>query len=112
MDSEDDSIIDLSEEARNHYEEWFLSLEHRDLKKEYRSLRKELEDAFGEECQKRNIRLFVLPPNSPELNGYVERAHLTHTKAFCEVTDSSFNVVGLKDELLDRRKVSQYDRDI
>jgi putative transposase len=34
----------------------------------------EFEAAFEEECQKRNIRLFVLPPNSPKLNGYVERA--------------------------------------
>ena len=26
----------------------------------------------------RGIRLFVLPPRSPELNGYVERAQRTH----------------------------------
>ncbi|HEU65721.1 MAG TPA: hypothetical protein ENN57_03530 [Chloroflexi bacterium] len=66
----------------------------------------EFEAIFEEECQKRNIRLFVLPPNSPKLNGCVERAHLTHTEEFCEVTDSSFNIVELKDKLLDREKVS------
>ena len=33
---------------------------------------------FEEACQKRDIRLFVLPPRSPKLNGHVERAHLTH----------------------------------
>jgi putative transposase len=51
----------------------------------------EFEAAFEEECQKRNIRLFVLPPNSPKLNGYVGRVHLTHTKEFYGAKDSSFN---------------------
>jgi len=51
----------------------------------------EFEAAFEEECQKRNISLFVLPPNSLKLNGHAERAHLTHTEEFYEVTDSPFN---------------------
>jgi putative transposase len=34
----------------------------------------EFEAVSEEECQERNMKLFVLPPNSPELNGYVERA--------------------------------------
>jgi len=40
---------------------------------------------FEAECQRRGIRLFVLPPRSPKLNGHVERAHRTHTEEFCEV---------------------------
>lgn len=61
----------------------------------------EFEAVFEEECQRRNIRLFVLPPRSPKLNGYVERAHLTHTQEFYEVTGSSFNIAELNSELLD-----------
>lgn len=30
----------------------------------------------------RGIRLFVLPPRSPKLNGYVERAQHTHKEEF------------------------------
>lgn len=48
----------------------------------------EFEAVFEEECQRRNIKLFILPPRSPKLNGHVERAHRTHPKEFCEVTES------------------------
>ena len=61
----------------------------------------EFEAVFEEECQRRNIRLFVLPPRSPKLNGYAERGHRTHTEEFYEVTESSFNVAELKGELLE-----------
>ena len=71
----------------------------------------EFEPIFEEECQKRNSRLFVLPPNSPKLNGYVERAQLTHTEESYEVTDSSFHVPELRNNLLGWEKVSQYNRD-
>ena len=60
----------------------------------------EFEAAFEEECQRRNIKLFILPPRSPKLNGYVERAHRTHTKEFYEVTESSFDIAELRSELL------------
>ena len=40
----------------------------------------EFEAVFEEECQRRDIKLFVLPPRSPKINGYVERAHLRHRK--------------------------------
>jgi len=42
---------------------------------------------FEEECQKRNILLFVLPPRSPKLNGHVERANRTHREEFYEVKE-------------------------
>ncbi len=42
----------------------------------------EFEATFEEECQKRGIRLFVLPARSPKLNGAVEQAHRTHTEEF------------------------------
>jgi transposase InsO family protein len=54
---------------------------------------------FEEECQRRKIRLFVLPPKSPKLNGCVERAHRTHTEEFYEVYEVPWNVIELNPEL-------------
>ncbi len=61
----------------------------------------EFEAIFEEACQRRGIKLFVLPPRSPKLNGAVERAHRTHTEEFYEVTESSFDLSELRDELLE-----------
>jgi transposase InsO family protein len=65
----------------------------------------EFEAIFEEECCRRNIQLFVLPPRSPKLNGCVERAHRTHTEEFYEVTDSSFDLPELRTELLEWERV-------
>jgi putative transposase len=54
---------------------------------------------FEEECERRKIRLFVLPPKSPKLNGCVERAHRTHTEEFYEVYEVPWNVTELNPEL-------------
>ncbi len=54
---------------------------------------------FEEECQRRKIRLFILPPKSPKLNGCVERAHRTHTEEFYEVYEVPWNVTELNPEL-------------
>lgn len=61
----------------------------------------EFKAIFEEECQRCGIRLFVLPPRSPKLNGGVERAHRTHTEDFYEVTDSTFAIDDLDKELLE-----------
>jgi len=60
---------------------------------------------FEESCQQLGIRLFVLPPKSPKLNGAVERANRTHTEEFYEVTPSSWTVVNLNQELLQWEKI-------
>ena len=60
----------------------------------------EFQDVFERECQRRGIKLFVLPPRSPKLNGHVERAQRTHTEEFYEVTDSSFDLPELNRALL------------
>ncbi|MCZ7405567.1 MAG: integrase core domain-containing protein [Candidatus Methanoperedens sp.] len=65
----------------------------------------EFQDAFEEECQKRGIKLFVLPPRSPKLNGHVERAQRTHTEEFYEVTDTSFEIAELNQALLEWERV-------
>lgn len=54
---------------------------------------------FEAECQRRGIRLFVLPPKSPKLNGAVERAQRTHTEEFYEVTECSWTIEALNQEL-------------
>ena len=59
----------------------------------------EFEAEFEQELERRGIRLFILPPRSPELNGYVERAHRTHTEEFYEVTESSFELAELREAL-------------
>jgi transposase InsO family protein len=33
-------------------------------------------------CRERGVRLFVLPPRSPKLNGHVERSNRTHKEEF------------------------------
>jgi len=65
----------------------------------------EFEAAFEEECQRLGIKLFVLPPRSPKLNGHVERAHRPHTEEFYEVTDSSFELPEPNQALLEWEKV-------
>jgi len=65
----------------------------------------EFQDAFERECQRRGIKLFVLTPRSPKLNGYVERAQRTHTEEFYEVTDTSFEMPELNRSLLKREGV-------
>jgi len=65
----------------------------------------EFQDFFEEECQRRGIKLFVLPPRSPKLNGHVERAQRTHTEEFYEVTDTGFEIEELNHALLQWEKV-------
>ncbi|GAI35385.1 unnamed protein product, partial [marine sediment metagenome] len=65
----------------------------------------EFQDAFERECQERGIKLFVLPPRSPKLNGHVERAQRTHTEEFYEVTEASFEIRELNQALLEWEKV-------
>jgi transposase InsO family protein len=54
---------------------------------------------FEQACLERGIRLFVLPPRSPKLNGQVERANRTHTEEFYEITPFSLPITELNREL-------------
>ena len=65
----------------------------------------EFQNTFERECQKRGMKLFVLPPRSPKLNGHVERAQRTHTEEFYEVTDASFELPELNQALLEWEEV-------
>lgn len=59
----------------------------------------EFRDAFEEECKRRGIKLFVLPPCLPKLNGHMERPRRTHTEAFYEVMDTGFEIEDLRQAL-------------
>lgn len=54
---------------------------------------------FEQACHQRGLRLFVLPPRSPKLNGAVERAQRTHTEEFYEVTPCAWQIETLNREL-------------
>lgn len=62
----------------------------------------EFQAAFEEVCQERGIRLFVLPPRFPKLNGHVERAQRTHTEEFYELYDGELEVAHLNQALQER----------
>jgi putative transposase len=51
---------------------------------------------FEQACKDKQIRLFVLPPRSPKLNGCVERAHRTHDEEFYQVYSMTYTVEGIR----------------
>jgi putative transposase len=54
---------------------------------------------FEQACQSKGIKLFVLPPRSPKLNGAVERANRTYREEFYECSDAPPTVQGFKPAL-------------
>jgi len=54
---------------------------------------------FEEVCEARRLRLFVLPPRSPKLNGHVERAQRTHTEEHWELSVGDTDVESMRREL-------------
>jgi putative transposase len=53
----------------------------------------EFKKHFEQACRERGIRLFIIPPRTPKLQCYVERANRTHREEFYEVEN-----IGLKME--------------
>ena len=47
----------------------------------------EFKATFEAACAALRIKLFVLPPKSPRLNGHVERAHRTHQEEFYDLVE-------------------------
>jgi transposase InsO family protein len=54
---------------------------------------------FEEACKDNGIKLFVLPPRSPKLNGHVERAQRTHTEEHWELSTCDTDVETMRAEL-------------
>lgn len=59
----------------------------------------EFKGEFEEACRRLGIKLYVLPPRRPNLNGCVERGQRTHTEEFYEVTEFSWDLPSLNQEL-------------
>lgn len=53
---------------------------------------------FEDYCKEQNIKLYVLPPRSPKMNGYVERANETYRYEF-------WNMYEIPDNINDTRKL-------
>ncbi len=56
---------------------------------------------FEQACADKNIRLFVLPPRSPKLNGHVERAQRTHTEEFYDLYMGELDLKSVNEALRD-----------
>ncbi len=52
----------------------------------------EFKQHFEEACRAHGIRLFIIPPRSPKLQGYVESANKTHRVEFYEVEDIALSM--------------------
>ncbi|HZX11538.1 MAG TPA: helix-turn-helix domain-containing protein [Acidobacteriota bacterium] len=52
----------------------------------------EFKKYFEEECKRREITLFELPPRSPKLNGHVERSNRTSREEFYEVKEIELSI--------------------
>ena len=59
----------------------------------------EFQAEFEQACAQQGIRLFVLPPHSPKLNGHVERAQRTHKEEFYAYYEGAFDLVSLNKAL-------------
>jgi len=54
---------------------------------------------FEGRCKELGLKLFLLPPHSPKLNGRVERANRTYRDEFYNITTATPTVAGFRDEL-------------
>lgn len=59
----------------------------------------EFQAEFEQACAERGVRLFVLPPHSPKLNGHVERAQRTHKEEFYAYYDGALDLDSLNKAL-------------
>jgi putative transposase len=59
----------------------------------------EFKAEFEDACREKGLRLFVLPPRSPKLNGCVERAQRTHKEEFYQMLDPPDSLAELREKL-------------
>lgn len=65
----------------------------------------EFKKHFEEACEAHHIRLFLIPPKTPKLQGYVERANRTHREEFYEVEDISEDLEEHNQQLEEKDRV-------
>jgi putative transposase len=92
-------VVEVYGRATAHTATTFLATLQRRMPFAVRALQvdggSEFAAGFEAACPQHGIRLFVLPPRSPKLNGHVERAQRTHTEEFYEVTDLEWTTAAL-----------------
>jgi transposase len=64
----------------------------------------EFKAEFEAACQAKGLKLFVLPPRSPKLNGRVERAQRTHKEEFYQLLEPPESLAQLRDQLLEQEQ--------
>lgn len=70
----------------------------------------EFKKQFEQACRRLGLKLFILPPHSPKLNGRVERAHRTHLDEFYAVYDVPFDPPALNPVLQEWERIYNYVR--
>jgi putative transposase len=65
---------------------------------------------FEAACRRKKIRLFVIPPRSPKLQGFVERSNRTHREEFYEVEEIEISLEGHNRQLEEWHGVYNYVR--
>ncbi len=96
-------VVEARTRASSHTAKEFISILLRGMPFKVKAIQvdggSEFYSEFERECESRGIKLFVLPPRSPKLNGCVERAQRTHREEFYDITDVSWTVPELNKEL-------------
>jgi transposase InsO family protein len=70
----------------------------------------EFKKHFEAACRTKKIRLFVIPPRSPKLQGFVERSNRTHREEFYEVEEIEISLEGHNRQLEEWNRVYNYVR--
>jgi putative transposase len=70
----------------------------------------EFKKHFEEACRERGIRLFIIPPRTPKLQGYVERSNRTYREEFYEVEDISEDLEEHNKQLEENDRIYNYVR--
>ena len=96
-------VVEARSRASSHTAKEFISTLLRQMPFKVKAIQvdggSEFYSEFERECERNSIRLFVLPPRSPKLNGCVERAQRTHREEFYDITDVPWTVPELNKEL-------------
>jgi transposase InsO family protein len=70
----------------------------------------EFKALFEKACQEKGIKLFILPPRSPKLNGCVERAHRTHLEEFYQIYNYGLDLNSLNVTLSEWERIYNHVR--
>jgi transposase InsO family protein len=70
----------------------------------------EFKKHFETACRTKKIRLFVVPPRSPKLQGFAERSNRTHREEFYEVEEIEMPIEGHNRQLEEWNRIYNYIR--